>query len=55
MSSHPGAMDVAMDPPAGAGEGSRELSPGLDGVAWGIDDLRSDGSQGSYCGVSRYQ
>ena len=55
MSGHPGAMGVAMDPPAGAGGGSRELRPGLDGVARGIDDPRGDGSQGSNCGVSRYQ
>ena len=54
MSGHPGAVGVTTDPPAPAGAGSRELSPGLDGAAWGTDDARS-GSHGSYCGVSRCQ
>jgi hypothetical protein len=58
MSGHPGAMGVTTDRPAGAGAGSRELSPGLDGAAWGTDDpslARSGGPHRSYCGVSRCQ
>ena len=39
MSGHPGAMGVTTDPPAGAGAGSRELSPGLDRAARETDEL----------------
>jgi hypothetical protein len=55
MNGHPDAMGLTTDPTAGAGAGSRVLSPGLDGAARGTDDPRSGGSQGSYCGVSRCQ
>lgn len=55
MSGHPGAVGVTTDPPAGAGAGSRELSPGLDRAARETDDPRGGGSLGNYCGVSRCQ
>jgi hypothetical protein len=47
MSGHPGAMGVTADPPAGAGAGSRELSPWLDGAARVTGDTRSGASHGS--------
>lgn len=57
MSGHPGVMGVTADPPVPAGAGPRELSPGLEGAAWGTGDppLAGGGSHESYCGVARCQ
>jgi hypothetical protein len=56
MSGHPSVIGVT-GPPAPAGLGPRELSPGLEGAARGTGDASpaAGGSQGSHCGVARCQ
>ena len=57
MSDHSGVTGVTTGPPAPAGLGPRELSPGLD-AAWGTGDpwpAAGGASQGSHCGVAGCQ
>jgi hypothetical protein len=57
MSGHPSVIGVTTGPPAPAGLGPRELSPGLEGAARGTGDPSPavGGSPGSHCGVARCQ